>query len=157
MSPLPSLRTELQAAGLRVTVQRLTVLAVVREEQRHLRAEDIIDTTRARLQTVSTQAVYSALSALCSAGLVRRIEGVGSAALYEGRVADNHHHAVCRACGALADVDCVVGAAPCLKPSSTGGFMIEESEIIFRGLCPVCQPKASVFKASVTRTIQQGD
>ena len=124
---------------MRVTAQRLTVLAVLREKGRHLRADEIIKATHARLQTVSTQAVYSALSALCGACLVRRIEPAGSAALYEARVADNHHHVVCRVCGAIADVDCPVGAAPCLGPSSSGGFLIDEAEVTFWGLCPNCQ------------------
>ena len=141
--PSPSdLRSELQAAGLRVTAQRLAVLAVLREEGSHLRADEIIEATHARLQTVSTQAVYSALSALCGTGLIRRIEPAGSAALYEARVADNHHHVVCRVCGLIADVECVVGAAPCLDPSSTGGFVIDEAEITFWGLCPACQQAA---------------
>jgi Fe2+ or Zn2+ uptake regulation protein len=130
-----------RAAGLRVTAQRLAVLDVVREEGRHLRTDAIIEATRARLHTVSTQAVYSALAALCAAGLVRRIEPAGSPALYEARTADNHHHVVCRVCGAVSDVDCVVGAAPCLDPSAAEGFVIDEAEVTFWGVCPTCQSR----------------
>jgi Fur family ferric uptake transcriptional regulator len=119
--PSPSdLRGELKAAGLCVTTQRLTVLAVPRQNRRHLRADEVIEAILARLHTVSKQAVYSALSALCDAGLVRRTEPAGSVALYEARVADNHHHVVYRVCGEIADVNCVAGPAPCLDPSSTG-------------------------------------
>jgi Fur family ferric uptake transcriptional regulator len=119
------------------------VFDIVREQRQHLRADEIIEATHVRLQTVSTQAVYSALSALCDAGLVRRIEPAGSAAMYEARVADNHHHVVCRACGLVADVDCAVGAAPCLDPSSAGGFVIDEAEVTFWGLCPECRQNAA--------------
>lgn len=136
------LRRELQTTGLRVTAQRLAVLAVLREEGCHLRVDEIIEATHARLQTVSTQAVYSALSALCSAGLVRRIEPAGSAALYEARVADNHHHLVCRVCGAIEDIDCVVGEAPCLQAADDHGFIIDEAEVIYWGTCPACQRAA---------------
>ena len=108
-----------------------------------MRAEKIIEATHAHLRTVSTQAVYSALAALCTAGLIRRIEPAGSAALYEARVSDNHHHVVCRSCGAVADVNCIVGATPCLEPSSTGGFVISEAEITFWGWCPTCAEPAT--------------
>jgi len=140
-----------RTAGLRVTAQRLAVLDVVRAAGGHLRTDAIIEATRARLHTVSTQAVYSALAALCAAGLVRRIEPAGSPALYEARTADNHHHVVCRVCGAVTDVDCVVGAAPCLDPSLARGFVIDEAEVTFWGVCPACQPR------SQSRARHQGD
>ena len=143
------LRSELQAAGLRVTAQRLTVLAVLREEGSHLRADEIIEATHARLQTVSTQAVYSALSALCGTGLIRRIEPAGSAALYEARVADNHHHVVCRVCGTVSDLDCAVGKAPCLElPSAASGYVIDEAEVTFWGICPDCNPVSEATRAT---------
>jgi Fur family ferric uptake transcriptional regulator len=94
---------------------------------------------RALIGTLSTQAVYDALRALTAAGLVRRIEPAGSPARFETRVGDNHHHVVCRVCGAAADVDCVVGAAPCLTPSDASGFMVDEAEVPFWGVCPDCQ------------------
>jgi len=103
------------------------------------------------------KAVYSALSALCGTGLIRRIEPAGSAALYEARVADNHHHVVCRVCGLIADVECVVGAAPCLDPSSTGGFVIDEAEITFWGLCPACQQAAASLHLKTASPAKEND
>lgn len=150
------MREELKDAGLRVTAQRLTVLDVLREDRGHHRVDEVIRATQARLQTVSTQAVYNALGALCAAGLVRRIEPAGSAALYEARVADNHHHVVCRVCGAIADVDCVLGAAPCLDPSASAGFVIDEAEVTFWGVCPTCQKSAASPLLS-NRVSIQGD
>jgi Fur family ferric uptake transcriptional regulator len=130
----------LRAAGLKVTPARLAALAALDEADDHPDAEHVAAEVRRRVGSVSTQAVYDLLHAFARAGLVRRIEPAGSPARFETRVGDNHHHVVCRACGAARDVDCVAGGAPCLDPSSTGGFAVDEAEITFWGLCPACQP-----------------
>jgi Fe2+ or Zn2+ uptake regulation protein len=129
----------MRAVGLRLTAPRLAVLAAVREGG-HLTVEEIALLGRRRLGAVSTQAVYDVLHALTAAGLIRRIEPAGSPARFESRVGDNHHHLICRACGTMLDVDCAVGHAPCLEPSSASGYEIEEAEIIYWGLCPDCRP-----------------
>lgn len=134
-----TLRTALEQAGLRVTAQRIATLAVLHDTPGHLSVDRVTEEVRSRLGTVSQQAVYDALGALSSAGLARRIEPAGSPALFESRVADNHHHVVCRRCGAVADIDCVVGPAPCLGASETHGFLLDEAEITFWGICPDCQ------------------
>lgn len=128
----------LRAAGLRVTAPRLAVLAAL-PDGRHLDVDTVASTARERLGSLSTQAVYDILRAFTAAGLVRRIEPAGSPALFESRVGDNHHHVVCRSCGETADVDCAVGGAPCLTPSSTSGFVLDEAEVTYWGLCPACQ------------------
>ena len=94
---------------------------------------------RAELGSISVQAVYDVLAACVDAGLVRRIEPAGHPARFECRVADNHHHVVCRRCGVTRDVDCIVGAAPCLMPLEDHGFVLDEAEVVFWGLCPSCQ------------------
>jgi len=104
----------------------------------HADTETVISVVRRGLPEVSHQAVYDSLAALTAAGLVRRIQPHGHVARYESRVGDNHHHAVCRSCGAIADVDCAVGAAPCLDPSADHGFVIDEAEVIYWGTCPAC-------------------
>jgi Fur family ferric uptake transcriptional regulator len=139
MSPEQLLRTH----GLRVTRPRLAVLDVLTRGG-HFDVEEIAVRVRERLDSVSTQAVYDVLGALARAGLARRIEPAGSPALYEGRVNDNHHHVVCRGCGAVADVDCVTGSAPCLEPSAAKGFVVDEAEVTFWGLCPTCQQSRMV-------------
>jgi len=128
----------LRSRGLRVTRPRLAVLEVL-SQRGHFEVDEIAARVRTRLDSVSTQAVYDVLAALARVGLARRIEPAGSPAKYEGRTGDNHHHVVCRGCGAIADVDCVVGSAPCLVPSSDNGFVIDEAEVTFWGLCPTCQ------------------
>ena len=127
----------LRAASLRVTGPRVAVLAEVHDHP-HADVDTLTSAVRRRLGSVSTQAVYDVLRALTDAGLVRRIEPAGSPARFEARVGDNHHHVVCRGCGFVADVDCAVGEAPCLGASSTNGFVIDEAEVTYWGVCPDC-------------------
>jgi Fur family ferric uptake transcriptional regulator len=128
----------LRSAGLRVTAPRLAVLAAVRDGD-HLAVEDIAASARERIGSISMQATYDVLAALVRVGLVRRIEPAGSPARFETRVDDNHHHIICRRCGVAADVDCVLREAPCLEPSDTSGFVIDEAEVVFWGVCAACQ------------------
>lgn len=136
--PLEAFTAQLRVAGLRATAPRVAVLAEVAADG-HLTVDQIATGARRRLGAISTQAVYDALGALTGVGLVRRIEPAGSPTRYETRVGDNHHHVVCRSCGAIADVDCAVGDPPCLSPSDAEGFEIDEAEVIFWGTCPLCQ------------------
>jgi len=131
----------LRAKGLRVTSPRLAVLAVV-DRLPHATADAVLAAVREDLPSVSVQGVYDVLHALSDAGLLRRIEPAGHPARYERRTGDNHHHVVCRECGALDDVDCAVGHAPCLVPSSTSGFVVEVAEVTYWGLCPECRAVA---------------
>ncbi|WP_426562008.1 Fur family transcriptional regulator [Angustibacter sp. McL0619] len=127
----------LRAASLRVTRPRVAVLSAVHAHP-HADTDSIIRLVRRDLGEVSHQAVYDVLRALTGAGLLRRIQPSGSVARYEARVGDNHHHVVCRSCGAIADVDCAVGEAPCLTASDDHGFAIEEAEVTYWARCPEC-------------------
>ena len=142
MTAPPGTAEELRGAGLRVTAARVALLETVRGGD-HLDAEAIAAGVRDRVGHVSLQAVYEALHALAAAGLIRRIEPAGSPTRYEGRVMDNHHHLVCRSCGAVADVDCATGEAPCLTASDDHGFSIDEAEVVYWGLCPNCSTARS--------------
>lgn len=132
----------LRGAALRVTRPRLAVLTAVYEHP-HADTDSIIGAAREHLGEVSHQAVYDVLRALTAAGLIRRIQPSGSVARYESRVADNHHHAVCRSCGAITDVDCAVGDTPCLTASDDHDFAIDEAEVIYWGRCPACSTTSS--------------
>ncbi|KUL29354.1 Fur family transcriptional regulator [Actinoplanes awajinensis] len=136
----------LRTHGLRVTRPRLAVLGVL-SGGGHLEVDEIARQVRARLDSVSTQAVYDVLGALSRAGLARRIEPAGSPARYEARTGDNHHHIVCRGCGTIADVDCTVGERPCLTPAESHGFTLDEAEVTFWGLCPACQSRRTTDTA----------
>ena len=137
MPTVDELQELLRGAALRVTRPRVAVLTAVYAHP-HADTDSIIGAVRNELPEVSHQAVYDSLHTLSAAGLVRRIQPLGSVARYESRVGDNHHHAVCRSCGAIADVDCAVGHAPCLTASEDHGFVIDEAEVIYWGLCADC-------------------
>lgn len=133
-----TLEGRLRSAQLKVTAPRLAVLGVL-SGHGHFDAETVFSSVSTALPKTSLQAVYGVLSALVTAGLVRKIEPAGSPALYEARVGDNHHHLVCLGCKAVEDVDCAVGESPCLTPSNTNGFAIRTAEVTFWGLCSTCQ------------------
>ena len=130
-------KTLLRAHGVAVTAQRLAVMDAVAARP-HGTADEIAADVRDRIGSVSKQAVYNALRVLVDRDLIRRIQPAHSPARYEDRVQDNHHHLICRGCGAVVDVDCAVGGAPCLTPSNDAGYVVDEAEVIFWGHCPSC-------------------
>jgi Fe2+ or Zn2+ uptake regulation protein len=142
MPATSELELMLRGASLRVTRPRVAVLAAVHDHP-HADTNSIIGLVREDLGEVSHQTVYDVLSALTAAGLVRRIDPPGSVARYESRVGDNHHHLVCRSCGAIADVDCAVGTAPCLTAADDQGYLLDEAEVIYWGSCPECSTAGS--------------
>lgn len=133
----PEAEQLLRSADLRVTRPRVAVLSAVHRHP-HADTDSLIGAVREDLPEVSHQAVYDVLRALTGAGLVRRIQPAGSVARYESRVGDNHHHLICRTCSAIVDVDCAVGGTPCLTASEDHGFVVDEAEVIYWGLCPDC-------------------
>lgn len=130
----------LRRAGVRVTAARLAVLDSLAAGE-HRAVDEIARIVRDRLGAASLQAIYNILETLAAAGLVRRIEPIGHPARYESRVADNHHHLVCRECGSIRDVDCATGEPPCLSPTDAAGYLVDEAEVTYWGLCPRCQKK----------------
>ena len=127
----------LRQHGVQVTAQRVAVLRTV-STRPHCTADDVAEAVRTELGAISRQAVYDALGTLAEKGIIRRIQPAGSPALYENRVGDNHHHLICRVCGKTADVDCAVGAAPCLTAAHASGHVIHEAEVIYWCTCPEC-------------------
>ncbi|MDQ2757720.1 MAG: transcriptional repressor [Actinomycetota bacterium] len=163
MTPSPeleSLEHLLRRTHLRVTRPRLAVLGAVHARP-HSDTDTVLRDVRVELGQVSHQAVYDVLRALTTAGLVRRIQPLGHVARYEARVADNHHHAVCRSCGVITDVDCAVGAAPCLTPTpvttTDRGFVVDEAEVIYWGRCPSCVTTAARAEPLSPDTFPQPD
>jgi Fur family transcriptional regulator, stress-responsive regulator len=143
----PDFERMLRGVALRVTRPRVAVLSAVHDYP-HADTDSIIGVVREALGEVSHQAVYDVLRALTAAGLVRRIQPTGSVARYEARVGDNHHHVVCRSCGAIADVDCAVGYIPCLTAADDSGYEIDEAEVIYWGRCPGCVAAATSAASS---------
>ena len=154
---MPELVDELRAGGLKVTAGRVAVLRAL-ESHPHSDAEEVLAAVVDEVPGISVQSVHNVLADLTRAGLVRRIEPARSAARYERRIGDNHHHVVCTGCGAITDVDCVVGHAPCLHPSDAAGYVIDVAEVIFWGRCAECAstPAATADRGGATPT-QRGD
>lgn len=140
MPPPSDFAEQLRTADLRVTRPRLAVLHAVNANP-HADTDAVFGAVRTDLPEVSRQAVYDVLAALTTAGLLRRVQPSGSVARYESRVGDNHHHVVCRSCGTIGDVDCAVGEVPCLTPVGDEGFLVDEAEVIYWGLCPDCSTR----------------
>ena len=128
---------QLRDRVIQATAQRIAVLRAV-SLRPHVTADEIAAIVQSDIGAISRQAVYDALGVLVEHGLLRRIQPVGSAARYEDRVNDNHHHLICRSCQRVVDVDCAVGAAPCLTASDDHGYEIDEAEVAYWGLCPTC-------------------
>jgi Fe2+ or Zn2+ uptake regulation protein len=128
----------LRQHGVQVTAQRLAVMGAVSSHP-HATADELTDDVKAAIGSISRQAVYDTLGVLVDKNLVRRIQPRGSAARYEDRVGDNHHHLVCRRCDVMFDIDCSVGSAPCLTADDDHGFDIDEAEVIYWGLCQTCR------------------
>lgn len=127
----------LRQHSMSVTAQRLAILRAVGDAP-HSTADDIVTRATADIGSISRQSVYDTLGAMVDRGILRRIEPIGLVAMYEDRVGDNHHHVICRSCGAIGDVDCAVGSAPCLTASNTHGFIIDEADVSYWGVCPTC-------------------
>jgi len=142
----------LRLHGLQVTAQRLAVMAAV-SDRPHCTADHVATAVRADIGAISRQAVYDALGVLADKGLIRRIQPAGSPARYEGRTGDNHHHLICRTCGRMVDVDCAVGAAPCLTPADASGYEIDEAEVIYWGRCPECLAQTPVRSGTEQETV----
>lgn len=138
----PGLADELRDAGLRVTSGRVAVLEALRDMP-HSDAEHLFQSLRQQLPGLSVQSVHNVLGDLTSVGLLRRIQPSGSPARYERRTGDNHHHLVCTECGAITDVDCAHGEAPCLTPVDAAGYTVTTAEVTYWGLCPTCSATAS--------------
>lgn len=134
---LDELATELRQKGIYVTAQRLSVLQAV-EGHPHATADQVLQAVRGDIGTISRQSVFDTLNTLTDLGILRRIQPMGSPARYEGRTGDNHHHLICRTCSAVEDVDCAVGARPCLTAADDHGYVIDEAEVIYWGYCPSC-------------------
>jgi Fe2+ or Zn2+ uptake regulation protein len=139
MAPMDeSLRTALRARGLRVTPQRLMIAATVRDLDRHVTAEQIFTDVATRMPGVSLPTVYATLELLEEVGLVRRVATEGGTAVYDPRT-DEHHHLVCRSCGAIADVDAPVDHAALMSAARDAGFAAEDAHVVVRGLCTACR------------------
>lgn len=130
-----------------MTKQRLAVLAAVQEHP-HATADEIVEAVRQELPTITVQSVYVVLTDLTAINMLRRFEPPATPALYETRTGDNHHHGFCIRCGKVEDVDCAVGAAPCLVPSDYHGMALISADVLYQGICTNCQTPEETQQAT---------
>jgi Fur family transcriptional regulator, stress-responsive regulator len=140
----------LRQHGVQVTAQRLAIMRAVASSP-HMTADEVCDRVRGDIGSISRQAVYDTLGVLVDKSLLRRIQPSGSAARFEDRVGDNHHHLICRGCAIMFDIDCAVGERPCLAADDDHNFDIDEAEVIYWGRCPSCQQ--TTFPVTSTPTV----
>jgi Fur family transcriptional regulator, stress-responsive regulator len=146
----------LRQHGVQVTAQRLAIMRAL-SVRPHATADDLADDVRAVIGTISRQAVYDTLGVLVDRNLIRRIQPAGSAARFEDRVGDNHHHLICRSCGSMFDIDCAVGSVPCLTADDDHGFEIDEAEVIYWGRCPTCRTSSTSESTTTSSTRSSND
>jgi len=146
----------LRQHGIQVTPQRLAVMRAVSSNP-HITADAVAEIVRTEIGAISRQSVYNVLGVLVDKGLLRRIQHIGSPTLFEDRVGDNHHHLICRACGRVEDVDCAVGAAPCLTAADNKGYAIDEAAVVYWGICPDCGAKAGSQAESTNHDHEDND
>ena len=145
--------TLLRRHGVQVTAQRLAIMRALSTHP-HATADDLADDVRAVIGTISRQAVYDTLGVLVDKNLIRRIQPAGSAARFEDRVGDNHHHLICRSCNTMFDIDCAVGSVPCLTAADDHGFVIDEAEVVYWGRCPTCRNVSPTSSTPLTKEQQ---
>ncbi len=146
----------LRTHGVQVTAQRLAIMRAL-SMRPHATADDLADEVRAVIGTISRQAVYDTLGVLVDKNLIRRIQPAGSAARFEDRVGDNHHHLICRSCGTMFDIDCAVGSVPCLTADDDHGFEIDEAEVVYWGRCPTCRNAPGTTSSPTTSSTRSSN
>lgn len=146
----------LRTHGVQVTAQRLAIMRALSMHP-HATADDLADEVRAVIGTISRQAVYDTLGVLVDKNLIRRIQPAGSAARFEDRVGDNHHHLICRSCGTMFDIDCAVGSVPCLTADDDHGFEIDEAEVVYWGRCPTCRNAPATTSSTTTSSTRSSN
>jgi Fur family ferric uptake transcriptional regulator len=126
----------LRSAGLRATRQRVAILEVLASAGGHRTAEEIGQALAVAGVAVPRATLYHALGTLAASRAIVLADAGPGTTRYEVATEWHHHH-VCRACGAITDVPCVRGSAPCLEPDLRD-VTVDEAQVIFRGLCAEC-------------------
>ncbi len=117
------------------------MIEVLQTSRDHPDAAQVHTQVREKLPSVSLGTVYRTLDALVRDGVVMTIERTGQATRYDyKRAGEHHHHAVCRACGAIFDVP----AAALPQPPAAAlpaGFQVTDVHLEFMGVCAGCAEK----------------
>ena len=131
----------LRAHGHRITAPRLVVYRHLRRHEGHHAAERVHRDLVADNPSLSPATVYSTLDLLADLGLVRRMSTMRGVALYDTRT-DEHHHLVCRSCGAITDLEAPVATGAVREAAAGRGFRVEHTTLQLTGLCETCASAA---------------
>jgi Fe2+ or Zn2+ uptake regulation protein len=120
--------------GLKVTPQRQAIFGIMHRSPGHMTANAVYQEARAEMETISLKTVYETLHSLVALGLVRQLDLGTGQVLFDASVTA-HHHLVCNRCGRTEDVNLDVEP---LSEAQRHGFVVLQTEIVARGLCPRC-------------------
>ena len=131
------LSERLRERGLRATSQRLVMNRLLRQSNRHLSAEQLLDEASEQLPGVSLPTVYSTLELFEQLGIVRRVNGGGGTLMWDTRD-DAHHHMICRNCGRIEDMETPLDLERARRSAARSGFQPDRAEVVVSGLCADC-------------------
>lgn len=134
---MPQITERLRQAGLRATAPRRALLQALETDRTHPTAEQLHAKLRVVHPSISLSTVYDGLEALIRSGLCRRVATGEGVLRVDGRT-DEHDHAVCRACGAIFDVDADLFPRPGAPSDLPGGLRVEGLRVEYQVTCTRC-------------------
>lgn len=123
----------------RNTIQCSLVFEAVNQLQCHATADEIYDVIITEHPHISRGTIYRNLNRLCEIGKIRKIENPGGADRFDHRCQE-HYHARCVKCGRVFDVDMEYITELENNIKNTNGFQFTGHDIIFKGICTICNP-----------------
>ena len=122
--------------GLKVTPQRQLLFRLLSGNETHPSAEALYAAADREMPGISLRTVYQTLNDLVAMGEMQLFDLGTGASRFDPNTSD-HHHVVCTSCHEVRDVH--VTAARGLSPDDARGFVLDQTQVVFRGMCSVCQ------------------
>ena len=137
VSMADDLPTALRSRGMRVTPQRVVLHRALRELDRHVTADELLESVADRLPNISLPTIYATLELLEELGMVRRVQRAGTT-LFDPRI-EPHHHLICTVCGSMEDLDFALDTKRLERAAAKRGFEHERIEAVVHGRCASCR------------------
>lgn len=116
-----------------LTKQRAAVLAAVQEAATHPTASEIYAQASKKLPGISFATVYNSLRYLTAEGLIAELKLGDSASRFDRRT-ERHDHAICTACGTMADLEMKEVASLAQAAARRSKFKAESLHLTLYGL-----------------------
>ena len=129
---------KLQARGFRMTSQRHAILHILKVSGGHLSPSQIFDLAHASVPSMTETTVYRTLEFLADNDIVHPTHNDGGHLTYE-LAGHDHHHIVCRICGAQVDLEPASLHDAISQLELQTGYQIDAGHLTFFGVCPDCQ------------------